>query len=250
MMRVILPGGTPEFVGFVANVQTPLEYQDYSPSSSCISRWVLFVPPENPPPKLSSQSFEAVLNARRPFKDWIASFKQICPACVIDNEGDFEQWLGQSGPRESQAIVILSHHSANALYFSEAKNAPHVLSSAVSGRFASPSLVILDACGTSEPGVSEFLREFNFRGVSSAIATSVQVDPVLAGKFLDTLMRLLQKHMNDEGYTIDRARFDAVRALGRAPDAGYGATALAFVLAGNGALRLCVPQDPALNDQR
>jgi hypothetical protein len=236
----LMHAGSPdsEFVGLVANVQTPLEYQEYAPLADCISRWVLFVPPENLLP-IVPPALQAVLDARQPFNDWIAAFKQSCGTCVIDNEDDFHQWLNQSGEGESNAVVILSHHSANALFFNEMEGSPRVLSSAVTREFATPSFVVLGACGTSEPGSSEFIRQFNFRGVSSAIATSTKVEPVLAGKFLATFMNLLQLHANDSSYSVSQARFDAVAAL--AQDPNYGAKALAFILAGNGALRLCVP---------
>jgi hypothetical protein len=199
------------------------------------------VPPENPPATVKREEFGAVLDARQPVKDWIASFKQSCAACVIDNEFDFQKWLSQSDPRESVAVAILSHHSDNALFFNETTGSPRVLSSAVRRPFASASIVILDACGTSDPGASEFIREFNFRGVSAAIATSTKVEPALAGEFLATFMTLLQKHVNDPSYTVSQARFDAVRVLGRGAGSVYGPRALAFILAGNGALRLCVP---------
>jgi hypothetical protein len=239
LMHVSVPNSTPEFVGFVANVQTPLEYQDYSPSSDCISRWVLFVPPKTPPPKVQATELEAVLVARESFKGWIDSVRQSCATCVIENEYDFQNWLSQPGKDESDAIVILSHHSGNALFFNETTEQPRVLASAVRRSFASPSLVIVDACGTSEPGASEFIRQFNFRGVMSAVATSTKVEPMLAGKFLAKLMGLFKEHAGDRDYTLSQARFDAVRAL----EPEFGAKALAFILAGNGALRLCVPHE-------
>jgi hypothetical protein len=96
-------------------------------------------------------------------------------------------------------------------------------------------------CLCNRTGASEFIWAVNFHGVTSAIATSTKVESFLAGKFLATFMSLLQQHVNDAGYTVSQARFDAVRALGRAPGSDYGPKALAFILAGNGALRLCVP---------
>jgi hypothetical protein len=245
LMYVKAPGAAPDFVGFSVNVQTPLEYQDYSPSPDCISRWVLFVPPETPPPTVSRLSLRQVLAARQPFQDWIAATRQSCPDCVIDDETDFDNWLSRPGPRENLAIAILSHHSNNALFFNEDTKVPQVMSSAITRLFGKASIVILDACGTSEPGASEFIRQFNRRGVMSAIATSTRVDPVLAGKFLATFMTLLQQHANDPNYTVSQARFDAVRKLARekepSEELSYGPRALAFVLAGNGALRLCAP---------
>jgi hypothetical protein len=67
------------------------------------------------------------------------------------------------------------------------------------------------------------------------------VDPVLAGKFLTEFMDQLKRNVNDPRYTVTRARFDAVRSLGRDEKSVYGPKALAFILAGNGAIRLCVP---------
>jgi hypothetical protein len=57
-------------------------------------------------------------------------------------------------------------------------------------------------------------------------------------------MDLLQTHSKDASYTLSKARFDAVKALSKTKDrngAMYGPRALAFILAGNGAVRACVP---------
>jgi hypothetical protein len=45
LVRVPLPGGSKDFLGFSVNIEAPLELQDYSTQSKCISDWVLFVPP-------------------------------------------------------------------------------------------------------------------------------------------------------------------------------------------------------------
>jgi hypothetical protein len=237
LMRARPENGPADFVGFVANVQTPLEYQNYSEAMNCLSQWLLFVPPELP----KGGGLKEVQQARGEFEDWIGAFRKTCPGCVIEEENTFQHWLNEErAPREPRAVAILSHHAANALYFDANRPKP-VLSSAITRRFANPSFVLLNACGTSEPGASEFIRQFNRNGMNTAIATSTIVDPVLAGKFLTEFMDQLKRNVDDPGYTVSRARFDAVRTLGRSTKSEYGPKALAFILAGNGAIRLCVP---------
>jgi len=107
-----------------------------------------------------------------------------------------------------------------------------------------PSLAIINACGTAQSGATEFVSEFNSQGVVSVIATSTEVEPEMAGKFLSVLVDLLRSNQATRNYTISTARFEAVRKLSAMPDPNgtpYGARALAFVLVGNGALTLCVP---------
>ena len=240
LMQVQLSDKSLEFMGTYANVQSPLEFQNYGKPTSCLSQWVLFVPPEkNPiPPSLAQVS-----NARDQFKDWIAAFRQTCKDCVNEDEKQFESWLEDSTSSPSVGIVILSHHSANSLFFYDG-GSPAILSTSVSRNFSFPSIAILDACGTSQPGASEFIREFNQHGVSSVIATSTEVDPVMAGKFLALFMDQLRTHASDVTYTVSDARFDAVHLLAAQNDTdgkSYGARALVYLLAGNGALRACVP---------
>ena len=62
--------------------------------------------------------------------------------------------------------------------------------------------------------------------------------PGLAGEFLTKFIGSSFGHSNRAQPDIGQARFDAVRELGQGE---YGAKALAFMLAGNGALSLCVP---------
>lgn len=243
LLRVEMSSHAKEYLGAYADIQTPLEFQDYSVPSACLSRWALFVPPAVTP---VPPALQAVSDARSAFSTWIDAFRRSCPACVMENETSFGRWLGDTASNDSTAIVTLSHHGTNSLFFYDG-GSPAIQSSAVTRRFASPSLAILAACGTSRPGASEFMRRFNELGVSSVIATSTEVDPTMAGRFLTLFLDLLRKHANDRSrYTVGRARFDAARALSTLNDSDgkpYGARALSFVLAGNGSLRACVPPE-------
>jgi hypothetical protein len=242
LMRMELSDHSKEFIGLALNIQSPLEFQDYSKATSCISQWTLFVPPDKVPPP---PSLQAVLDARAQFDGWITTFQNNCHDCVKDDENKFQTWLAGNGPPQSEAVALLSHHSTNSVFFYDG-GSPAIQSSSMTRSFAAPSLAIIDGCGTSEPGASEFIRAFNAHGISSVIATSTEVDPVMAGQFLASFMDLLRAHVGDSSYTVSRARFDAVTALYSAKDQSgnaYGPRALAFILAGNGSVRACVPAD-------
>lgn len=247
LMRVTLPDSSKEFIGFDVNVQTPLEYQDYSAPRTCIANWILFVPPSE---ASGRAELKAVFDARAEFTSWINAVKRSCPDCVKENEDRFQKWLQQDEKEESYAVLILSHHDANRIFFNVDTESPAILATSIRKRFAAPSLVLLDACGTSQPGASEFIREFNFHGVSTVIATSTEVEPKMAGQFLTIFFDLLRDHAADPGYTVSDARFDAVQTLSREPiESPYGPKALVFILAGNGSLRLCVPA-PQTSDEK
>ena len=45
------------------------------------------------------------------------------------------------------------------------------------------------------------------------IATSTEVDGTMAGQFASLLMDLIHQHESEAAYTLDVAKFDAVKAL-------------------------------------
>jgi hypothetical protein len=220
-------------------VEAPLELQDYSAPSNCISDWVLFVPPTDGAGK------QDLAEARSLASDWIDSVKKGCPTCMYtEDPKTFSNWLLQdihplpTTPR--QALVVLSQYKDNRLYFSDNDNPPSVPSGSIRRILAPPSFAILDACGTAAPGQSEFIRNLNAHGVSTLISTSTAIPGPMGGKFLSILMELLAKHPQ---YTISRARYEAVKALRWESTGGkpYGPQALAFTLVGNGNLHVCMP---------
>ncbi len=114
-----------------------------------------------------------------------------------------------------------------------------------------PSVAIIDACGTANPGAFEFVREFNSHGVNAVVASSVDINGRMGGVFLGMLADALDRNKSDLSYTLDRAVFDAATKLRIEPDiAGgnppkkYGPRALLFDLVGNGNLRVCTPPEP------
>jgi hypothetical protein len=247
LMRVPLPGGSKDFLGFSVNIEAPLELQDYSVQSKCISDWVLLVPP-------ASEKSGELADARdyANAAGWIDLMTKSCPDCTYSDPAKFSDWLlGNTQPlppTDSQALVVLSQYRNNRLFFDgTVDNPPSVPSGSIRRKFPTPSFAVLDACGTAAPGGSEFIRALNAHGVSSLVATSAAIPGPLGGHFLRIFMELLKNHPD---YTVSRARFEAVRALSEVhwtnahnEDQPFGAQALEFSLVGNGSLRLCLPKD-------
>jgi len=243
LMRVPLPDGNKDFLGLSVNIEAPLELQEYSISSDCISNWVLFVPPE------SDDLPNDLQQARYSARDWIDHMTTACPNCTYTDPTKFSDWLLEDSSSVTlsagQAVVVLSQYKNNGLFFVNSDNPPSVPSVSIRRRFAAPSFAILDACGTAAPGGSEFIRALNSHGVYSLISTSTAIPGRMGGEFLKIFMELLTKHPE---YTISRARYDAVRELAnmqtndKPPKPYYGPQALVFTLVGNGSLKLCPPR--------
>ena len=241
LMRIPLPNGSKEFLGFSVNVEAPLELQDYSTPAKCISDWVLFVPPPG-----SRDILGDLADARAYSSDWIDLMTKSCPNCIYSDPTKFTDWLLENSqptmPTASQALIVLSQYKNNALYFNgSADNPPSVLSGSIRRSFATPSFAILDACGTAAPGGSEFIRMLNSHGIYSVISTSTAISGPVGGQFLKIFMESLAKHPD---YTVSRARYETVKAVSKlrgSDDKPYGPQALVFTLVGNGGLRLCMP---------
>lgn len=241
LMRVPSAHGEPKYLGNLVSVEAPLELQDYEPSSSCLTDWTLFVPPEPPTP--IPLGLQAVNDARDQIKSWLDSFQSACPTCFEHSESDFTHWL-QTGQKSdaNTALLILSHHENHVLSFWD--GGTPAVPPVISRHFGPNSVAVIAACGSAKPGASEFMRSLNAGGVYSIVATSTSVDPVMAGQFVRLLFMNLKQHGPTAPVSLNEAQFAAVTALEKlAPKDGppWGARALEFLLAGNGAAHLCMP---------
>jgi hypothetical protein len=165
---------------------------------------------------------------------------------VYENLNRFRaEWLSPNKKLspENDAVLILSHNENNTLHFDT--DDPGI-TPVMSRRYSTASLVILAACSTAKPKAFEFVREFNLHGASSVIATSVDVDARMGGKFIRILAEQLSQNGPEKIYTIDRIMFNSLLALSEAPDdfpsgsSPYGARALIFNLVGNGNVHACI----------
>jgi hypothetical protein len=235
---LMVPPDSKDFLGFHFRVETPLEKQNYATPIDCISNWDLLVP------KFNGKDND-LQEARHPFAPWITAFGGWHGhASVYDRLGAFRNWVKGNGDNKQTAILIMSHHDANRLFL-ESNDIP-LESKAVSRQLQSPSVVILNACGTGKPGAWDFVRMFNSAGASAAVATSITVEAHLAGLFVAQLMKELQNHAAETSYSLGQAKFDAALAVSKMPQPSngykkYGPQALIYMLAGNGGLKLCTP---------
>jgi hypothetical protein len=233
--------GTGLYIGQHFRVETPFESQSYSNVTNCISQWALLVPPLD-----ANAPEDPMQKVRLTFQPWIDAFSGWTEhATVYSDLGLFTSWLrGTPSKPRPNAILILSHHDSDRIYFEEGQQ--DIESANVLRSFDKPSLVILNGCGTAKPGASDFLRSFNQDGVSTAIATSYAVDARMAGLFTKRLMDFLALNGADPTYNVGRAKFDAAVDVSKTinPDTNqaYGPRALVFTLVGDGGVKACVPQ--------
>jgi hypothetical protein len=220
------------FLGDLFRVLSPLPHQEYRPVDSCISRWVMVMPPA------VDQSPKELTDARRELKDWTNACKG--PDC-IGSIPDFEKWIGSTAPEsKSTALLLLGHYEDDSFTFDHAQ---FLAPSAIQKPFKLPSIAIIDACAAAAPGADLFVRYLNEAGFQAIVATTTTVKPIMAGQYFDLLARQLEEHKKEKDYTISKAHFDAVRALESTAESdtfpAYGPKALIYSLLGNGSLRLC-----------
>ncbi len=228
-----------DFVGYSFRVETPLPLQTYESATACVSRWVIVVPPVTAGGPLQK--------ARAVIKDRIEKWKQV--ATVHQAMPPFRQWLTREGPETGPlALAVTSHHGRDTIWLEENDK---LFSKEIRRNLPRSSIAILNGCGTGGPGATDFVGELNKRGVSAVIATSTPIAGGLAGTFIDCLSRLVEADSGAAAFSLSQAHFAAVhcarnRKVGSDtmdPDTKetYGGRALAYMLLGNGSLRLCSP---------
>jgi hypothetical protein len=230
-------------LGTAVEIESPLPLQSYLASTSCISDWALLIPPQRTSD--SDDALSAVFTARDNFEPWIPRFNKSCPSCVNDDPSKFGNWLTGNVPASGKTgIIVVSHHSTDgntdAYYMDVDANGsigPAAYAN-VSRKFSDPSFAVLDACGTGKPASSEFIHQFNRGGIYSIVSTTIDVNPEMAGKFLNLFLTHLADQAADNDRSIGRAQWLAVRDLSKQ----FGSRAFVFSLSGNSAVKACVPQ--------
>ena len=223
----------------------PLENQIYDVPSTCIDHWRLLVPDPND----MTISISKDVNAA--FSVWNKSFSAWSGHAVVYGQDlkSFDSWLNGEAKDKSNnptAILIISHQQSDQIFYSDSETPfPTIDSKQVQREFARPSVVILDACGSAGPGQADFVRQFNLRGVATIVATAYEVNSVMAGVFAARFMRHLRFAPRDSNYTISNAFLDAVNDVSKTSQGEglptYGQRAFAYMLLGNGSLRVCAP---------
>lgn len=225
-----------EFLGFRYRIEAPLERQTYRASPACVSRWFFAIPPPNP------SSPGALPKARQRFETLLTQWSGEVQD-VFDTIPELRKWLAESRPPEpSSAVVVVSHHDQNTLYFEQNER---LTSKQVQRQFGEASVLFLNGCSTGSPVALDLIRQFNERGIAAVVASYVAISPEMAGDFVAALGEVVNGG-NAQGLTVADLFFRAMQALRlkRANDTAiaYGPRALVFSLLGNGAVRLCPPR--------
>jgi hypothetical protein len=240
--------GQLEYLGYHFRLETPLVNANYE-TGSCISRWKVLFPEQTSDASLAS--------ARDALKKGLARFGNSVPqcsqgsdasVCFFNDIDNFSGWINNlSSSQPSTALLILSHHDHDRIYWDQSKTIPAAL---FNTPFQAPSVVIFNACGTAKPGENDILQRLNKNGVSSVIATYSEVPGDMAGRFSTLLLQELHNHANDPAYTLSDAVFNTDLTLrdegvplkpGIPAGTKYGAFSLLFGLLGNGGSKICVP---------
>ena len=230
-------------LGAAVEIESPLPLQSYLTSTSCISDWALLIPPQRT--SGADDALSAVFAARDNFETWIPRFNNSCSSCIINDPSKFGNWLTGNVPASgTTGIIVVGHHSTDGntdAYFMDVDAYGSIGPAAyanVSRRFSDPSFAVLDACGTGKPASSEFIHQFNRGGIYSIVSTAIDVNPEMAGKFLNLFLTHLADQAGDNDRSIGRAQWLAVRDLSKQ----FGSRAFVFSLSGNSAVKACVPQ--------
>lgn len=235
LMYAPVSGTERDFIGAHYRIDQPLEYQDYNAVSTCIEDWIVLAPPPAADGELD-QALESL-------GDWLAGVQASKRAVVYNDLRLFRDWL-ESDPdddvvgKEGSAILILGHHENNTLYFDGGLKDPSLTPYAIDRQFASPTLAIINACGSAAPGAVDFVTGFNRSGAASVLATSTTVNARMAGRFMATLAGKLRSLPGDEPPPIGDAVFETQQELKPI----YGPQVFTYGLYGNSSLRVCAPE--------
>jgi hypothetical protein len=227
------------YLGFHFIVESPLSEQSFTVPDACVSRWVLALPPEG-----SNGSETDLGQAMQQLKGGkLAAWQEQNLTEPLDGLVPLGKWLtAEVEEKTPLALVVLSHHDPDKgnLFYDD--NGPRIPVS-VSRWFDEGSLVILDGCRTGLAGLWGFSDAFNRHGVSAAIVSGTDVPPSLAGDFLVCLGDSVSGGSADVPIPLSEVFYKTllcVRGKGSAT-ALNGPGALAYILLGNGNLRLCAP---------
>ena len=225
----------PDFVGFHFIIDTPLTHQSYETSTECTSKWYLAFPFGNAGDDLLNKAMKQF----KPDK-WRARATE-----VLDSVDTLWPWI-EKGESPPGVLMLLGHNDKSGFSYG-IKDTP--VPAGVIGRdFNSPSVAILNACGTGEVGASDFVDRLNTIGkIPTIIATNAEVDARMAGDFFSCLEQELTAWPEDAKHTLAQSYFEVLQCLrdSKVDESGYpwGGRALKYMLLGNGNVRLCMPED-------
>jgi hypothetical protein len=217
-----------DFLGNRFRIEMPLAVQSYRPEPLPLTRWFLVLPPATRTDELGTARKQAETAVAR----WEAQAERS-----FSDMGTAANWIGgREVEQPGSALVVLSHHDADRLYFDRSDQ---MTADNIARTFDRPALAILDGCGTGA-AAGRLIKNLNDVGFSAVIATATPVSPRMAGDFLTCIAGTLDRNQDAPEFTLAHAYSDTVACL--RDEKNYGARAMTWLLLGNGSLRLRPPQ--------
>src|SRR5262249_12716345 len=175
-------GDNTDFIGNRFRVEMPLAVQSYVTQSRPLTRWFVVAPEASRTDELGT----ARKAAEAAFANWEDHVQRSFP----DMSQTFD-WIGKRGEeREGSALVVLSHHDSDRLYFDKSDS---LSADNITLTFRRPAVAILDGCGTGA-AAGTLIKDLNTHGFDAIIATATPVSPRMAGDFLVCLSDTLEKN--------------------------------------------------------
>ena len=246
LLAVPVSVGKSEFLGMHFQIRHALYQQSPRAMPDCISHWQVLLPPQDLQDPLATE-------ARPEIAEWIPVLLHAAPAISVNQDiAQFAGWLspeGLSGPTSlattsdfRSGLLLLSHHEGNRLFFDSRSQTPAIDSAGITRDFLSPSVAVIDACGTADPKAFDVVRQLNAHGVTAIVASTTKVAPLVGGKFLDSLLDVAGQAEPTAGLTLQRARLAALRSL--ANDKSIGPQVFSFGFFGEDDVKICLPARP------
>ena len=236
---IIIPFGLTfvnnNFLGFQFNLEVPLNNQNYLAQSNCIKNWTSVFP--------SSDSFDggkdAVLDAVSNAEDYFSWSEGLGSHNRINQWIKFVDFIHPNervNKNSATSLLVLSHQDKNNVYFNKEKG--EIIDGAtVNKKFKLPSFAIINSCGSGKIGSSRFIHHLNvIGGFHAIIGTNTEVEPKLAGDFLNCFAKKISENRN--GITVSQAFSETIGCLKN----NHGTEVLKYMLMGNGNLKLCPKQ--------
>jgi hypothetical protein len=226
----------PRFLGFHFRIETPLARRITVASQPCISQWQFVVPPLEPG---EFQYARGKLDESVP--RWFER------ASVVEDMSRFSDWMSEDKmDPDAAALMVLSHYGADGHKL--AFGGKSLAAGAIKRSFLSPSIAVLNGCGSAPPESARFVDALNSAGVDAVIAARHEVANDMAADYFACLCQHVPESHAQDVPPLSAVHFDAIQCLRQrlpAPlEDPYGAAALAYGLFGNGEMKLCQPAKP------
>jgi hypothetical protein len=224
-------------LGFHLRIEQPLVSQEYANAGACISNWVAFTPARTGG---LSEPWSRLSNV---LPRWQSAPQDRDPVSW------FREWVGGGVSDAPTALFTFSHHDNDSLSL-EDDMSNRITSLGVARRFTSPSVAVINGCGSrGNIGPFGLINTLNRLGVGAAIVTSSEVDQDMAAHFYECFFAAVKAADPKDGITIGQAYQQAVQCLSsklRSPTSDakdtWGPAALKYLLVGNAGIRLCYPR--------